>query len=125
MGLNAKWKRVVHSFSYAFEGMFHGLKNELNIKIHAIVAVSVIWLGFWFHLSGLEWVLILLTIGAVISLELLNTAIERVVDLASPEVHPLAKQAKDLAAGAVLFFAFIAVIIGFIIFLPKLTDLFC
>lgn len=124
MGLNANLKKLVCSFSFAFKGISHALKNELNIKIHGVAAAVVVLLGFWLHLSRLEWVVILLTIGAVISLELVNTAVERTVDLVTKEYHPLAKQAKDLAAGAVLFFAFIAVIIGTIIFLPKLIDLF-
>lgn len=86
------------------------------MKIHYLAAVIVICCGFYFHITKIEWVLLLLVIGIVMSLEMVNTAVEKTVDLATTDIHPFAKIAKDVAAGAVLLFAIIAVIIGAIIF---------
>jgi Diacylglycerol kinase len=89
------------------------------MKIHFIIAILVIVAGFTFSISPYEWIACLLCIGLVFGMEMMNTAIESVVDLASPKLHPLAGKAKDVAAGAVLICAIIAVIIGLIIFVPK------
>lgn len=118
--LNVNLRKVAKSFSFAFQGISTALKNERNIKIHVCVSGVVLLLGLWFSLSKIEWLFILLAIGGMIALELLNTAIERIVDLVTEEFHPLAKQAKDIAAGAVLIYAILSVIIGLIIFFPKL-----
>jgi undecaprenol kinase len=85
-----------------------------------MAAVLVILFAFYYHLSASEWIFILFAIGGMFSLELVNTAIERIVDLVTEEYHPLAKQAKDIAAGAVIVYAILSVIIGCIIFLPKI-----
>jgi len=90
------------------------------MKIHCLVASIVIILGGFYGLSAIEWMFISFAIGGVLALELLNTAIERVVDLVTEELHPLAKQAKDIAAGAVLIYAILSVVIGSIIFFPKI-----
>lgn len=111
---------VLKSFSFAFSGIRAALLNERNLQIHLAVSIAVIMFGVFFGISSLEWIIILLAIGGMFSLELLNTAIERVVDLATEEYHPLAKQAKDIAAGAVLVYAIVSVIIGGVIFLPKI-----
>ncbi|MBB6445988.1 undecaprenol kinase [Bacillus benzoevorans] len=91
------------------------------MRIHCTAAGLVILFGLYFQLSASEWIFILLAIGGMFSLELVNTAIERTVDLVTEEFHPLAKQAKDIAAGAVLVYAILSVIIGCIIFLPKIV----
>ena len=93
-----------------------------NIDFFFIIAVIVC--GFVFQVSLIEWCILLLCISLVVSLELMNTAIEEAVNLASPDIHPLAKASKDVAAGAVMFSAIISAIIGFIIFIPKFIDLF-
>ncbi|MBX9973077.1 diacylglycerol kinase family protein [Cytobacillus firmus] len=111
---------VLKSFSFAFSGIRAAVLNERNLQIHLAVSIAVIIFGVFFGISSLEWMIILLAIGGMLSLELLNTAIERVVDLATEEYHPLAKQAKDIAAGAVLVYAIVSVIIGGVIFLPKI-----
>lgn len=108
------------NFKYAIEGIICACRSELHMKIHIIMAISTIILGIYLHLRIVEWCIVLLCIGLVISLEMLNTAIEAVVDLISPEYHPLAKVAKDVAAGAVLISAITAVLCGMIIFIPKL-----
>lgn len=104
-------------FIVAFEGIAHAFRNETHMKIHFAAAVLVILLAAILHVSLNDWVILLLLIALVIAMELINTAIERVVDLATKECHPLAKQAKDMAAGAVLVMAIASVIIGLCIFL--------
>lgn len=107
------------SVKYALEGIVDCIRKERNIKIHLFIMVCVIICGLFFSLSQLEWLICILLFGLVISLEIVNTAIEAVVDLCSPDNHPLAKVAKDAAAGAVLVSAIVAAIIGLIIFIPK------
>ncbi len=123
LDLNGKRRRGIHySFKYAIEGILHGIIHERNLKIHSVIALIVIIVGFLFDINRYEWMFILLAIGGMFSLELMNTAIERIVDYISPQFHPLAKQAKDVAAGAVLSFACMCVILGCIIFLPKIVQ---
>ena len=93
--------------------------REQNMRIHIISAIIVIIASILTGLTINEWLIIILVITLVISAEMINTAIESVVNLVSPEIHPLAKQAKDVAAGAVLVIALASVIIGLLIFLPK------
>lgn len=103
---------------YAFAGI-QAVCSERNFRFHLFAMVVVIIAGFLTGISANEWTILLLAIAAVLSLEMTNSAIERVVDLVTDEFHPLAKRAKDLAAGAVLIAAIFSVIIGLIIFLPK------
>ncbi|MDN4607051.1 diacylglycerol kinase family protein [Sporosarcina highlanderae] len=107
------------SFHYALKGIQHGFSAERNMKFHCIAALGVIFGGVLTGLSKLEWLTIIILIGGMIALELMNTAIERTVDLVTDDFHPLAKQAKDLASGAVLVFAICSAIIAMIIFIPK------
>ena len=108
------------SLKYAIEGIEKCFLRERNLKIHIFIMGCVIICGFAFHISYFEWMICLLLFAIVISLELVNTAIEAVVDLCSPQKHPLAKYAKDVAAGAVLVSAIIAVLIGLLIFIPRI-----
>lgn len=112
------FRKLFCSFRYAFSGIIAAF-DEQNMKIHGFATIVVVVCGFLTGLNLLEWLILILTIALVIGAEMINTAIENVVDLASPDVHPLAKKAKDIAAGAVLLFAIASVIIGLIIFLPK------
>jgi len=112
-------RRFLKSFGFAFEGIVHGFKSERNFKIHVLAATIVVLSGILTKLSIQEWIVIYVLIAGMLALELLNTAVERVIDLITSERHPLAKQAKDLAAGAVLIYALASAIIGFIIFIPK------
>lgn len=111
-------RNFFRSFRYAFQGILYASK-ERNMRIHLTCAIIVIIAGFLTHISAAEWLVLILTISLVIGMEMVNTAIEHVVDLVSPEYHPLAKAAKDVAAGAVLVFAVASVFIGAIIFFPK------
>lgn len=112
-------KKRVLSFRYAFRGIREVFGNETNMKIHIVVAILVIICGFLFSISLTEWMFCLLCFGLVTGAEMFNTAIEKVVDLVSPEYHPLAGKAKDVAAGAVLICAIFAAIVGLLIFVPK------
>lgn len=111
----------VISFKYAFAGILAALKEEPNLKFHLLVAVLVIIASFILGISQRDWILVIILIGLVISVELTNTAIEAVVDAFVDNNHPGAKMAKDISAGAVLVVALTAAIAGFIIFLPYLT----
>lgn len=110
---------LYQSFGYAFEGIFTCIKKERNMKIHCAAAVLVTIAGFLFQISIVEWCICLVLFGLIPALELVNTSIEAVVDLVTDEKKPLAKVAKDTAAGAVLIAAIMAAVIGCIIFLPK------
>ena len=117
-------KRFVKSFSFALEGLKYAFKYEQNILAHTLATILVISLGFVFHISYTEWLIIFLIIGLVIATELINTSIEAVVDLITKEKNPLAKVAKDTAAAAVMVFALIAVVLGLMIFVPKIIEIF-
>ena len=110
------------SFGYAFEGIFAGIRGERNMKIHCFAAVCVVVAGVLFHISVTEWCICLVLFGLILSLELVNTAIEAVVDLVTEDKKPLAKLAKDTAAGAVLIAAVMAAVAGLLIFVPKLVS---
>jgi len=114
---------IISSFIYAFEGIMQAGQSERNFRFHSFSAVIVIIVGIFSHLSTIEWILIILCIAGMLSLELINSALEKVVDLASPEIHDLAKQAKDMSAAAVLVFAGASAIIGILIFLPKWMEI--
>jgi diacylglycerol kinase len=110
----------LHAFGHAFRGWWHVLKTQQNAWIHSIVATLVFFLGLWLGLSARDWAVIVLTIAMVFTAEFINTAIEAVVDLASPIQHPLAKVGKDVGAGAVLISALAAVLVGLLILGPPL-----
>ena len=117
-------KERIASFGYAFEGIIEVVKSQVNFKIHFLVAFLAILAGFYFSISTTEWCLVVGSIAAVLSAETFNTAIEHLTNLVSPDYHILAKKTKDAAAGAVLFMAIGAAIIGLLIFLPKVLALF-
>ena len=110
----------VHAFGHAFRGWGHVLKTQQNAWIHSLVAAVVIALGLWLELSAGDWAVLVLTIAVVFTAEFINTAIEAIVDLASPGQHPLAKVGKDVGAGAVLVAALAAIVVGLLILGPPL-----
>jgi len=112
------------SFAVAFQGIWTLIRNERNFRFHLLVAVAVITAGFFFNVEKTEWLTIFLCIGLVLSMETLNTSIEYICDLISPEHHPVVKKIKDVSAAAVLLVSIIAVIVGCIIFIPYLLDFF-
>ena len=117
-------KRFFKSFTYAFTGIVEALKTEQNLLFDFVCAILAIILGILLKLSVVEFAIILLAIGLVLSLEMVNSSIEYAIDMAMPEIHPLAKISKDIAGGAVLVSAFIAFAVGLLIFLPKIIELF-
>mgnify|MGYP001296026150 CR=1 FL=1 len=110
----------IHAFGHAFRGWWHVLKTQHNAWIHSVVAAIVIVVGLWLGLAPRDWAIMVLTIAMVFTAEFINTAIEAVVDLASPVHHPLAKVGKDVGAGAVLIAAIAAVLVGLLILGPPL-----
>ena len=112
------------SMKHAVDGIVAGLQNEPNMLIHYFAVIFVIVLGITLRLSVTEWSICVILCGLVIALELMNTAVEAVVDLVTDEFEEQAKLAKDTAAGAVLVAAIVAVIVGSVIFLPKILVLF-
>ena len=112
------------SFRYAINGLTNMFQTEPNARIHAIAATMAVLAGFFFQISRMEWIAVVLCIALVLSLEALNTAIEHLTDLVSPEVNPLAGKAKDVAAAAVLLGAIGSILVGALIFLPKIMAYF-
>lgn len=111
--------RFFRSFIFAAEGVKTALAKEQNVKFHFLSAIIVVIAAYFTGLSATEWMIVIGLIGGMIALEMINSALERAVDLVTVEFHPLAKQAKDMAAGAVLVFALASAIIGLLIFIPK------
>jgi undecaprenol kinase len=126
MDSHDKKKRFIllGSFSFAIAGILTAIQNERNMRFHLISSLIVLVVSVYFSISRIEWLFVFFAIGGMFALELMNTAIERVVDLVTVEYHPLAKQAKDIAAGAVFVYAILSVIVGIIIFLPYVLKLF-
>ncbi|MBY0216451.1 MULTISPECIES: diacylglycerol kinase family protein [Paenibacillus] len=103
-------------FRNAAEGIVYGFRTQRNVRVHSGVAVIMCSAGFIFGISRTDWMFVLTAIFLVLVTELMNTAVEAAVDLAHPHIHPLAKAAKDTAAGAVLLAAVFAVVIGCMVF---------
>ena len=119
-----KSKKLINSFKYAFKGIGSSIKSERNMKIHIFMMLLVIIVGILLNISMWEWIICFILFGLVISLEMVNTAIEIVVDIVCPTFEEHAGRAKDIAAGAVLVTAITAAIVGLFIFLPKIIGLF-
>ena len=117
-------KNRINSFRYAFQGIARLFRTQANARIHLLATVVVVLAGFYFEISTLEWCCCALSIAAMFSAEAFNTAIEDLTDLVSPDYHPLAGHAKDVAAGAVFLMAIGASVVGALVFLPKILDLF-
>ena len=116
--------RIARSFHFAFLGLAHLFRSQRNARIELAIGVLACVLGAWLHISRIEWALIVFTIALVLILEGLNTAVEAAIDLCSPAYHPLAKVAKDLAAGMVLIASIASVVVGLLIFGPPLIAKF-
>jgi diacylglycerol kinase len=112
----------IRSFGYAFSGWWYVVRHERNAWIHTVASVSVMAMGLWLGLNRWEWAVIVLAIALVWMAEFLNTALEAVVDLASPHHHPLAKVGKDVGAAAVLIAAGASAVVGLLIMGPLLWE---
>jgi diacylglycerol kinase (ATP) len=113
---------VLQSFNWAFEGVIHVLRTERNMRIHFALATAVLILAFSYGVTKLELMALLIAISFVLIAEMVNTAIEATIDLATTSFDPLAKMAKDIAAGAVLIASVNAVVIGYLVFADRLTE---
>ena len=111
------------SFRFAFQGITTAFREGRNIRVQAIVALLACIFGFFVRIDSLSWIVLLFCIGTVLSAECVNTALEDLVDLVSPEYHPLAKSVKDMAAGAVLILSLVSCVVGIIIFGTALMPL--
>lgn len=113
-------RRFLNSFIYSFQGLKYTYRYEQSMAVHILITLVVVVLGIVLKISTVEWFVCLILIALVIASELINTAIEAVVDLASPKIDPLAKIAKDTASAAVFILSLASFICGLIIFIPKL-----
>jgi diacylglycerol kinase len=121
--LHSEWAKFIAGFGYAFRGLWYVLRTQRNARIHVSIAILAILLGIVSHISAVEFAMVFVAITGVFLAEMFNTVFELCIDLASPDYHPLAKVAKDVAAGAVLLSAMLSVVIGFFVFGPRLWDL--
>ena len=119
-GKGISFGRLMRSFGYAFNGIRWMIRNEQNAKIHLIALLAVVAAGIYLHLSLSEWIVIVIVSGGVFAAEAFNTSIEALSDTISPEYNKKIKGVKDFAAGAVLIATVTAIIVGVIIFLPKI-----
>lgn len=116
------YKSRIRSFSHALNGLRIAFKEELHIKIHLGASILAVTLAFALNINKAEWLWIIGVISIVFAFEIMNSAIEKLCDHTSPQIHPQIKQIKDLAAGAVLVSAVFAAIVGITIFLPKIIQ---
>jgi diacylglycerol kinase len=116
--------RVIKSFGWAFNGLKDCILHEKNFRIQYIIALLIVIAGIFFSISALEWMIILICFAVVLSFEIINSAIEKLCDLVSPEFNLTIKKVKDMSASAVLLAAIISFIVGCIIFLPRIFLLF-
>jgi len=113
-------RAFLRSFKFAAQGIAHGFRTQRNMRVELGVAVAVVLAGILFHIAAVEWAVIFVCIGLVLSAELINTVIELAVDLLVQHYHPMAKVAKDAGAGAVLIAALTSAAAGITIFGPRL-----
>ena len=113
---------LLRSFGYAFEGVAYILRTQRNARIEIVIAIAAVVLAAWLGISAVEWAVLVITIALVMALEWMNTSLELAVSLASPERHPSAKAAKDVAAACVLLGAIASLIVALVIFLPRLVS---
>jgi diacylglycerol kinase (ATP) len=122
MNTPRKAPSILESFNYAFEGIIHVLRTQRNMRIHLVIAAVVLVLAFAFGVSKFELIALLLAIAFVLIAEMVNTALEHAIDVATTSFDPMAKLAKDIAAGAVLIATATAVAIGYVVFATRLAD---
>ena len=120
----AEGNAFLRSFVYAFEGIFYTLRTQRNMRVHFGIGLVAVGLALWLGLTPGEWAALLVMMALVFCLEMVNTVVESLVDLVTDRYHPLAKVAKDVAAGAVLVAAIFAALLGLVLFGPRLFHLF-
>ncbi|MBF7096855.1 diacylglycerol kinase family protein [Alkalibacter mobilis] len=115
-------RSIIKSFEYAYEGISYCLKTQRNMRIHFTFVALVIAAGMYFDIHMVEWTGLFITFSLVITSEMFNTAIEKVVDMITEDYHEKAKIAKDVAAGAVLINAIVAVFVGYLVFFHRIVE---
>lgn len=113
--------KFIRSFSHAGRGVMIAYRDQLNLKVQTGVGVGAVLLGIFFELSSTEWCILLLAAALVLTLEIVNTSVEKAVDLVTREFHPLAGQVKDIAAGAVLLASLVSAVVGVVVFSPHVV----
>lgn len=111
------------SVNHALNGIEYAVNHERNIKIEILAAIIVSVMGVWLNITVIEWLILMLLIATILAFEMINTAIERTVDLVTKDYHELARVSKDMAAGAVLILSCFSVMMGIVIFIPKIREL--
>ncbi|GAA5415542.1 undecaprenol kinase [Paraliobacillus ryukyuensis] len=125
MGLGSRGNKPHRiGFRFALQGIRYAFAAEWNVKMHVFAFIAITIISVLFQISPFEWMMVFLVSGLVIITELLNTAVEHLLDYLTPEQHPVVGQIKDVTAGAVFIAAIVAVAVGFVIFLPKIIALF-
>jgi diacylglycerol kinase len=119
----SEWAKFIAGFGHAFRGLWYALRTQRNARVHVSIAILAILLGIVLRISAVEFAMVFVAITGVFLAEMFNTVFELCVDLASPDYHPLAKIAKDVAAGAVLLSAMLSIVIGVFVFVPHLWGL--
>lgn len=122
-GDNSKTSRLIKSFNYAVEGIIYTLKKEANMKIHFFIAFIVLLSSLFFNFSRIEFVMLIFTISLVMITEMINTAVEKTIDMYTDKFHPLAKIAKDVAAGAVLIASINSIIVAYLLFFDRVNPI--
>lgn len=108
--------KLIKSLKYAAKGIVYTIKNEKNMRIHTVIGFYVLLASCFFHLSVVKYLVLFLTIGGVMALEMLNTSVEAIIDICAKEYNSVAKVAKDIAAGSVMIFSIVAVVVGLALF---------
>jgi len=116
----SEWQKFVAGFGYAFNGLGYALRTQRNARVHIVIGALAVFMGIVLHISAIEFAMIFVAITGVFVAEMFNTVIELCIDLSTPEYNPRAKIAKDVAAGAVLISALLAIVIGIFVFGPHL-----
>ena len=119
----SEWSKFIAGFTYAFRGLWYALRTQRNTRVHVSIAILAIIMGIVLHITPVEFAMVFVAITGVFIAEMFNTVFELCIDLASPEYNPLAKIAKDVAAGAVLLSAMLSIVIGLFVFGPHLWNL--
>jgi len=122
--MNNRKFTLKQSFQFAFEGFHYAIQTQRNLRLQLITAIVVLTVSTFLPMQAMEWVIVLLLISLVIVAEILNTAIEKTIDMIEDKFNPTAKTVKDLSAAAVLYISITAAVIGAIIYLPKILALF-
>lgn len=117
------FRRFLNSWKFSIQGLTYAYKYEQSMLIHFVATISAVILGMLLRISAMEWLLIFLSLGVVLAMELINTAIEAVVDMVTLEIHPLAKIAKDCGSAATFVVSILTAVVSLAIYVPRFIEL--